>query len=273
MQKAWIITRFASVPIMSLCYRVKQLWRGFFFGDLRRSTGENWNETSTKENSFPSEKPRGLTASKSQYTSESSDEAATTENGLVSYGIEFSSHEEMHGFDSKMVEMRRIFEEEVDQIRLQHQRLRAGRIILRRRFTEMENILKTEISNLSASKLKTLKENAHLSSQDRQLIEELEEILEQLEKENDELSFLMKYLEIEIKERTLYPEPIMPKSKCLEDDFSKQMRLAGGLSYESSDKSIQFMTYQCLPPPLSLSELLSINSRETTATISRETLS
>ena len=258
---------------MSLCYRVKQLWRGFFSEDLRRSTEDNYSKTTAKETSFINEKPRGLTASRSHHTLESSDEAPTTENSLVSQGIQFSSHEEMQGFDSKMMEMRRIFDEEVDQIRLQHQRLRAGRIILRRRFTETENILKTEISHLSASKLKTLKENAHLSSQDRQLIEELEEILEQLEKENDELGFLMKYLEIEIKERTLYPEPIMPKSKCLEDDFSKQMRLAGGLSYESSDKSIQFMTYQCLPPPLSLSELLSINSRETTTTISLETLS
>lgn len=239
---------------MSLCYRIKQLWRWILYGGPKSKTNK-YNETSQSGNAYDNKKQRGLRTLESQCSPESSHgEDKTAESSFV-------SHEEMIAFSFDMDELYQSFKQDVEQIQVQHQRLRAGRIILRRRVTEMESILKTEINNINATKLKTNKESDYLNSQDRQLIEELEEVLEQLEKEQDELSFLIKYLEIEIRERTLYPEPPMPKVKRLEDEFSKQMRIAGGLSYESRDKSIQFLTYQSLPPPLSLSQLLHDNNR------------
>ncbi|XP_031548821.1 uncharacterized protein LOC116286445 [Actinia tenebrosa] len=39
------------------------------------------------------------------------------------------------------------------------------------------------------------------------------------------------------------------------DEFTRQMTSEGGLKYESSDKSVQQLSYQNLPPPLSLNSL------------------
>ena len=186
---------------------------------------------------------------------------AVTSCHLTSRGIQFSSQEEMDGFDSKMDEMQTIFLKELSEIKRQHERLKVGRVILRRRVSELEQILQTDIKSFESTDIRSFMEDSTLSSEELQLLAEMEEILEKLEKEQEELLSLEKYLEIELRERTFYPEPIMPRHRKVEDEFSKQMKKDGGLKYESLDKSVQFISYLSLPPPLSLDELLELTDR------------
>lgn len=185
-----------------------------------------------------------------------------TDCHLVSRGVTFSSKEEMEGFDSKMDEMQNIFLKELSEIKRQHERLKVGRVILRRRVSELEQILQTDIKSFTSTDIKSFMEDSSLSSEELQLLAEMDEILEMLEKEQQELLSLEKYLEIELRERTHYPEPVvMPRHRKLEDEFSKQMKIDGGLKYESFDKTVQFITYRSLPPPLSLGDLLELPDR------------
>lgn len=186
---------------------------------------------------------------------------AVTSCHLTSRGIQFSSQEEMDGFDSKMDEMQTIFLKELSEIKRQHERLKVGRVILRRRVSELEQILQTDIKSFASTDIRSFMEDSSLSSEELQLLAEMEEILETLEKEQEELLSLEKYLEIELRERTYYPEPIMPRHRKVEDEFSKQMKKDGGLKYESLDKTVQFISYRSLPPPLSLDELLELTNR------------
>jgi len=174
----------------------------------------------------------------------------------MSHGIKFSSQEEKEGFDSKMEDMQIIFLKELAEIKRQHERLKVGGVILRRRFSELEQILQTDIKTFTSTSIKTFMEDSSLSSEEIQLLAEMEEILEKLEKEQEELLSLEKYLEIELHERTFFPEPVLPRHRKLEDEFSKRMKEDGGLKYKSFDETVQLITYRCLPPPLSLDELL-----------------
>lgn len=186
---------------------------------------------------------------------------AVTGCHLTSRGIQFSSQEEMDGFDSKMDEMQKIFLKELSEIKRQHERLKVGRVILRRRVSELEQILQTDIKSFASTDIRSFMEDSSLSSEELQLLAEMEELLEKLEKEQEELLSLEKYLEIELRERTYYPEPVMPRHRKVEDEFSKQMKKDGGLKYESLDKTVQFISYRSLPPPLSLGELLEMTDR------------
>lgn len=180
---------------------------------------------------------------------------------LVSQGIQFSSKEELDGFDSKMDEMQKIFLKELSEIKRQHERLKIGRVILTRRVSELEQILQTDMKSFTSTDIRSFMEDSSLSSEELQLLAEMEEIMEKLEKEQEELLSLEKYLEIELRERTYYPEPVLPRHSKVEDEFSKQMKKDGGLKYESFDKTVQFISYRSLPPPLSIGELLELTDR------------
>lgn len=239
---------------MSLCYRVKRFWvlywEGVRKGDKKKDSAivkagyhEVRNKGPGKDNGF--------------------DEIDTD---LISSGVPFNSNnEELEGFNSKMDEMWRIHKGELRQIRAQHDRLKAGRILLNRRVSELERMLQADqrTSATTAASI-TGNDDPSLTSEDLELISEMEGVLQMLEKTQEELNKLEKHLEIELRERMLYPEPVILRTRTLEDEFSKQMRLDGGLKYECNDKKIRRITHRCLPPPLSLSELL-----ESTAMISQ----
>ena len=88
------------------------------------------------------------------------------------------------------------------------------------------------------------------------LLNELQDVYELMFNLNKELKNIEKVLKIEVRERTLHPEPRLIHVKVPEDELSQQMKSDGGLRYCSSDSSIQQITYDTLPPPLTLEELL-----------------
>lgn len=246
---------------MSLCYRFKQFWLLLFNGF--------WVQKEEKLNSCKSQKTKNdisdrqveLKGARREFLGAERKTDDVIDCQLVSHGVKFSNKEEMEGFDSKMDEMHDIFLKELSEIKRQHERLQIGRVILSRRVSELEQILQTDIKSFTSSDIKSFMEDSSLSSEELQLLAEMDEILEMLEKERQELLSLEKYLDIELRERTYYPEPVMHRHRRLEDDFSRQMKLDGGLKYESFDKTVQFITYGSLPPPLSLGDLLDVPDR------------
>lgn len=235
---------------MSLCHRFKRFW-SLLFNELWLDKGKR--DCSVSRGTC-SEKQIELKCAGRQILGADTHDVA--DRRLVSHGIKFPSQEEREGFDSKMEEMQTIFLKELAEIKRQHERLKVGRVMLRRRFSELEQILQTDINTFTRTEIKTCLEDSSLSSEELQLLTEMEEILEKLEKEQEELLSLEKYLEIELHERTFFPEPVLPRHKNIEDDFSKRMKEDGGLRYKSFDETVQLITYRCLPPPLSLDELL-----------------
>ena len=233
---------------MSVCHRFKQFWSLLF--------NELWLDKRKRNSSASrgSEKQIELTCAGREVLGADLDDG--TDGRLVSHGIKFSSQEEREGFDSKMEEMQNMFLKELAEIKRQHERLKVGRVILRRRFSELEQILQTDIKTFTITEIKTCLEDSSMSSEELQLLTEMEEILEKLEKEQEELLSLEKYLEIELHERKYFPEPVLPRHRKVEDEFSKRMKEDGGLKYKSFNETVQLITYRCLPPPLSLDELL-----------------
>lgn len=244
---------------MSFCYRIKRFWSILFDG--------LWVEKG-KRNSSACEKTKDAIIEQMELkcvrreilgAEQSCIDAKPCQ--LVSRGVKFSSQGEMNGFDSKMDEMQTIFLKELSEIKRQHERLKVGRVILSRRVSELEQILQTDIKSFTSTDIRSFMEDSSLSSEELQLLAEMEEIMEKLEMEQEELLSLEKYLEIELRERTYYPEPVLPRHKKVEDEFSKQMKKDGGLKYESFDKTVQFISYRSLPPPLSLGDLLEVTDR------------
>lgn len=245
---------------MSLCYRFKQFWLLLFDGWWLEKEEKNTPKSQRKKNNI-NERQVKLNVERRDFQGAERKSDDVTDSQLISRGVQFSSKEEMEGFDSKMDEMHDIFLKELSEIKRQHERLQIGRVILSRRVSELEQILQTDIKSFTSSDIKSFMEDSSLSSEELQLLAEMDEILEMLEKEQQELLSLEKYLDIELRERTYYPEPVMPRHRRLEDEFSKQMKIDGGLKYESFDKTVQFITYRSLPPPLSLGDLLDVADR------------
>lgn len=245
---------------MSLCYKFKQFWLLLFDGWWPEKGEKNTPKSQRTKNNI-NERQVKLNGERRDFQGAERKSDDVTDSQLISRGVQFSSKEEMEGFDSKMDEMHDIFLKELSEIKRQHERLQIGRVILSRRVSELEQILQTDIKSFTSSDIKSFMEDSSLSSEELQLLAEMDEILEMLEKEQQELLSLEKYLEIELRERTYYPEPVMPRHRRLEDEFSKQMKIDGGLKYESFDKTVQFITYRSLPPPLSLGDLLDVADR------------
>lgn len=246
---------------MSLCYKIKRFWSILFNGFWVDRGQRNSCSGATTDNVINERQIELKGVRREILGAERSSNEEVTSCHLTSRGIQFSSQEEMDGFDSKMDEMQNVFLKELSEIKRQHERLKVGRVILRRRVSELEQILQTDIQSFASTDIRSFMEDSSLSSEKLQLLAEMEEILEKLEKEQEELLSLEKCLEIELRERMYYPEPIMPRHKKVEDDFSKQMKRDGGLKYESLDKTVQFISYRSLPPPLSLGELLELTDR------------
>jgi hypothetical protein len=120
----------------------------------------------------------------------------------------------------------------------------------------MERIIKNDRRKGSIGSLKTVNyDTSYYTSDDLHVVQEMDMVYDILDNSHEEISSLRRYLDMEYKERTLYPEPIMLRSSTIEDEFSKKMKQDGGLNYRSRDKTIRRITYQCLPPPFSLREL------------------
>lgn len=245
---------------MSLCYKIKRFW-SILFNGLWFENGKRNSSTGEKTENAISERQMELKCVRREIQGAERNCNDATGCHLVSQGVHFSSKEEMDGFDSKMDEMQKIFLKELSEIKRQHERLKIGRVILTRRVSELEQILQTDMKSFASTDIRSFMEDSTLSSEELQLLAEMEEILEKLEKEQEELFSLEKYLEIELRERTYYPEPVLPRHRRVEDEFSKQMKKDGGLKYESFDKTVQFITYRSLPPPLSLGNLLELTDR------------
>lgn len=246
---------------MSLCHRIKRFCALLFKNFWTDKRKKDSLGSKKKEESCNGSRQLALQCAtgENQAAAEVSGKHLQ-DGGLVSHGVTFSCQEEKETFDTKMEEMQSIFLKELMEIKRQHERLKVGRVILRRRFSELEHILQTDLkTSFTLAELKTVTEDPALSSEELQLLNEMEEILEKLEKEQEELLSLEKYLEIELRERTFYPEPVLPRHRKIEDEFSKRMKEEGGLRYKSFDETDQVITYRCLPPPLSLDQLLENN--------------
>ncbi len=188
------------------------------------------------------------------------------------YGIEFESREERDAFESKMECMEKILENELYEIRQQHIRLREQRGKIPRsnrrkggKRTEKEaNVSRDDHGSPHdfSKKWETLDDSNFHRTNDNPLVEEVslvnevQDVLDQMCNLSRELKDIEKILSIEVRERILHPEPRLIQIKAPEDEFSEQMKNDGGLRYCSSDSSIQRISYDTLPPPLTLSELL-----------------
>ena len=188
------------------------------------------------------------------------------------YGIVFETREERDAFESKMECMETILEKELHDIRQQHVRLREERTAIPRSKAKNTGKPGQKAAKLSKSDSgrrhdftgtrETPNYSAFLRTDDNPLAEEVslvnevQDVLDQMYNLSKELNEIEKILCIEVRERTLYPEPRLIQIKAPEDALSQQMKNDGGFRYCSSDSSLQRISYDTLPPPLTLSELL-----------------
>lgn len=236
---------------MSLCFKLKLMWKEITSTSLRQ-------RGSTQ-----------CTLGKNQVTTDGSEstervnvqeELDSNINGQVvcyeAHGITFTRREDRDSFLSKMKEMREAFEKEILEISHQHQRLRAGGYLLHSRVLEMERIIKTDQRKKSVDSIRTLNCDSSLTNtKDFRVVQEMDTLYNMLDNTHEEIISLKKYLGIEYKERTLYPEPAMLRSAVVEDEYSRKMKQDGGLLYQSKDNTMKHITYQCLPPPFSLRQI------------------
>ena len=194
------------------------------------------------------------------------------------YGIEFDSREERDAFESKMACMENILENELNEIRKQHIRLREEQVKIPRlkqrksgkRIHKQANVTRvynhTHRGDFSKAQ-ETPDESTFLRTNDNPLLEEvslvneIQDVLDQMCDLSRELKDIEKILSIEVRERLLHPEPRLIQIKAPEDELSEQMKSDGGFRYSSSDSSVQRISYDSLPPPLTLSELLASQSQ------------
>lgn len=153
-----------------------------------------------------------------------SDEADNCNGTLICSDTAFNSEEELTAFHAKMAQMQALLENELEELHEQEINLVVNRIeedaFIRQKMMEMEKVLKQEKRDL----------------------EDQERILE-----------------IERDMNLRYPEPQVtrPTEESSDDSFTRAMKRVGGLIYESKDMVSRLLTYNDLPPPLSLSELMS----------------
>ena len=188
------------------------------------------------------------------------------------YGIEFESREERDAFESKMECMEKILENELYEIRQQHIRLKEERAKIPRskqrnggkRTQKEANVSRNDCSpthDFSKAR-KTLDDSNFLRTDGNPLVEEvslvneIQDVLEQMCSLSRELKDIEKILSIEVRERILHPEPRLIQIKAPEDELSEQMKNDGGFRYCSSDSSVQRISYDTLPPPLTLNEFI-----------------
>lgn len=239
---------------MSLCFKIKSAWRDFTTTLCRRNASSS---SSTVNEKLHLRAELGTNVQKRLLMTVDDTNPNFSSSLFEAHGVKFSTREEMNEFISKMESMRQIFEKELSEISLQHKRLRAGGYLLNSRVLEMERIIKTDRRKGSIGGLKepSFNDTSYYTSQELHVLQEMDRIYDMLDNCHEEISSLRRYLDLEYKERTLYPEPIMLRSSAIEDEFSKRMKQEGGLHYQSKDKSMQRITYQCLPPPFSLQQI------------------
>lgn len=193
------------------------------------------------------------------------------------YGIEFDTRQDRDAFECKMESMERILEKELYDIKQQHIRLKKRRFktsFLGKKnkdgtnppqMPNAETCRNTWLSSTSESDSSTFlpTDNDHLI-EEISLVNELQDVYEHMCHLSKELKNIEKVLKIEVRERTLHPEPRLIHIKVPEDEFSQQMKSDGGLRYCSSDSSVQQISYETLPPPLALSDLLASESQDDT---------
>lgn len=237
---------------MSLCFKFKLMLKELASCSLRKtksSCAPLNNQETTKDDSLHHVSLR-LPLENTTTVSDIND------NNFEAHGIKFSCKEDRDGFILKMTAMKQAFDKELLEISRQHQRFRAGGYLLNSRVLEMERIIRTDQRKGSIDLVKTNNyEPSVVNSQNFQVVHEMDSLCSILDNTNEEIMSLKKYLDIEYKERTLYPEPVMLRSSSIEDEYSRKMKQDGGLSYQSKDNTIKYITYQCLPPPFSLRQI------------------
>lgn len=239
---------------MSLCFKIKSACREFTTVLCRRNTSSC---SSTVNDAIHIGTELGTNIQKRLLMTVDDTKPNFPTSSFEAHGVQFSTRKEMDEFTSKMKEMRQVFEKEISEISLQHKRLRAGGYLLNSRMLEMERIIKTDRRKGSIGGLKapSFQDTSYYTSQDLHVLQEMDRIYDMLDNSHEEIGSLRRYLDLEYKERTLYPEPIMLRSSAIEDEFSKKMKRDGGLHYQSKDKTMRRITYQCLPPPFSLQQI------------------
>ena len=266
---------------MSLCYCFKRRWHVFkniFYGYEEESFNYPQQHANIPwENSTEEQQGRHVHFSK-EVTDEYKIYSENWCNYCVpkrqvynAYGISFESKDEREAFESKMACMEKILEDELYEIRQQHIRLREEQSKLthpkQRNSTKLTHV-EAKISKDFArrddfsKKRETMDDSEFIKTDENPLVEEVgvmnevQDLLEQMCNFSKELKDIEKILNIEVRERLLHPEPRLIHIKAPEDELSEQMKNDGGFRYCSSDNSVRRISYDTLPPPLTLSELL-----------------
>ena len=188
------------------------------------------------------------------------------------YGIEFESREERDAFESKMECMEKILENELYEIRQQHIRLKEERSTIphlkqrkggkRSKNNSNASMDEPKLTHYFSKTWQTQDDSNFIRTENNPLAEEVslvnevQDVLDQMCNMSRELKDIEKILSIEVRERMLHPEPRLIQIKAPEDELSQQMKNDGGFHYCSSDNSVHRISYDTLPPPLTLSELL-----------------
>ena len=276
---------------MSLCYRFKRGWDAF------KNIVYGYDDHVYRENKEREKRKRHeqKRASKYVYISTDSHNAGTgrvfqefkspsesrsnycipkSNTKYKAYGIEFETLQERDAFECKMQSMERILDKELYDIKQQHKRLRQKHYKLSLLQKETNQPKKTDISvgqhtwildsisDYGGSTFSPPMSDDPLI-EEISLLNEFQDIYEQMCKLSTKLKNTEKVLTIEVRERMLYPEPRLIHIKAPEDELSQQMKSEGGLRYCSSDRSIQQISYETLPPPLTLSSLLANEQDDT----------
>ncbi|XP_028401773.1 uncharacterized protein LOC114524788 [Dendronephthya gigantea] len=271
---------------MSLCYCLRQRWHTFknivygydeTYNNRKQHAKDPWDMFANEEKNrhiYFSEKENDVFGENKTCSENWCNYCIPKRQVYESYGIEFETREERDAFENKMECMEMILENELRDIRQQHMRLKEERTKTPRGKDNKGG--KSKLMNKKArvsrtdsgtrydfpKKREALDDTDFLRTDDNPLIEEVslvnevQDVLDQMCNLSRELQDIEKILSIEVRERILHPEPRLIQIKAPDDELSEQMRNDGGFRYCSSDSSLQRISYDTLPPPLALNELL-----------------
>lgn len=226
---------------MSLCYCFRRRWHV-----LKNING--YNEETRKPYSKSSwktfrkqEENRRHEDFRDNYRQEFDEAKVYSENWCIhwipkrqvyqAYGIVFESREERDAFEIKMQVMEKILENELYEIRQQHVRLQEERTKLAR-LKQMKAQRKADSSSSTDFTAERLNDVSMFCSIDGNplleevsLVNDIQDVLDLMCELSRELKDIEKVLNIEVRERTLHPEPRLIQIKAPEDKLSEQMKM------------------------------------------------
>lgn len=277
---------------MSLCYCIKQKWqtlKNFFYG-YEEENYKGTQQKNCRRYSYISDDRQGsrhvhfgktLEEYRVEHTENLQNYCIPKRQVFNAHGIDFDNRDERDAFQGKMDRMQKLLTSELREIRQQHillakeriplplinSRIRNGKqktesVFIGKDNKRNTNLIKKKDARPATDTTNFVKTNDNPLLEEVSLVNDIQDVLDHMYCLSKKIKEIQKTLNIEIRERTLHPEPRLVQIKAPEDKFSQQMKQNGGFRYHSTDRSEQTIAYDTLPPPLKLSDLLTKQARD-----------